>query len=231
MSDLPPGMKDFGERLERAAEREIAQRGSAPREGAKAPRRQRSRLRSFGIPALAALAAAAVSAGAASVVTRSGDPIAPKPLAGGAVHRDPSVVEKSAAANPAGGPPWVLRIYTDARGRECIGLGRLQDHVFGEIQGGRFRPVPRSAQGACAATVGARPLIAVERRSAIGLTIVLGLADDPAPVTVRVGDRERTVTPAALGAFVTVFSAADPEEPVAVRSTVDGRVEVRRLRG
>jgi hypothetical protein len=231
MSDLPPGMKDFGERLEEAAEREIAQRQSAPHGRAKPPRTQRSRLRRFGTPAVAALVAATVSAGAASVVTRSGDPVAPKPLASGAAHRDPSVVERSAAPNPGGGPPWALRIYTDERGNECIGLGRLQDHVFGEIQGGRFRPVPRATHGACAATVGARPLISVERRSAIGLTIVLGLADGPAPVTVRVGERERTVTPAALGAFVTVFSDADPDEPVSVRSTVDGRVEVQRLRG
>lgn len=224
MSELPPGLDDFGRRLEQAAAREIDER-----ERARAPRR---RWRILGLPVVAALLAAAVSAGAVKLVDGgAGDPIDPERGSDSArlqAPRDPAVVVSSATDDPAGGPPWVVRAYTDTRGQECVQIGRLRDGVFGEVQGARFRPLPASVPGTCATAAATGPLVAI-RRTGTDRTLVFGLAVDRTTVTVRIGDREQRVRPAGLGAFVAVFEGAAPHEPVVVRSKVNGRTSVRRL--
>lgn len=224
MTDLPPGLDELGADLERAAAREI--------EGRRKERRQGARWRSLGLPVVAALLTAAVSAGAVKIADRgTGDPIAPERGDSGAQLRapvDPAVVVASRADDPAGGPPWVVRAFTNVAGDECVQVGRLRDGIFGQIQGGQFRPLPPSAPGTCAAGEGRAPLIAV-RYSSSRRTVVFGLAVDREPVTVRVGAREKRVQPAGWGAFVVVFVGAAREEPIVVRSTVDGRTSVWRL--
>lgn len=225
MSRLPPGLDEFGARLEEAAARDIQHR--------KRDRRQRARWRGLGLPVVAALLAAAVSASAVRLVDGgTGNRIEPERGDSGAqlqASRDPAVVVASQADDPAGGPPWVVRAYTNVAGNECVQVGRLRDGVFGQVQGGQFRPLPPSAPGTCATTAETRaPLLAVRRTSA-HRTVVFGLAVDRAPVTVRLGAREQRVRPAGLGAFVVVFVGAARDAPVVVRSSVDGRVTVRRL--
>ena len=224
MTDLPPGLDEFGADLERAAAREI--------EGRRKARRQVTRWRGLGLPVVAALLTAAVSAGAVKIVDRgTGDPIAPEHGDSGAQLQapiDPAVVVASQAEDPAGGPPWVVRAFTNVAGDECVQVGRLRNGTFGQMQGGQFRPLPPSAPGTCATAEGRAPLISV-RYSSSRRTVVFGLAVDRAPVTVRVGTREQRVRPAGWGAFVAVFVGAARDEPIVVRSSVDGRTSVWRL--
>jgi len=225
MSPLPPGLEDFGVRLEHAAERDVAQR--------RRPSRKGRRLRSLGLPVGAAVVAAAVSAGAVRVADRGGEPIEPEPGSrGGALQaaKDPAVVMASAVADPSGGPPWVVRAFTNPAGRDCVQVGRLRDGVFGQLQGGEFRALPASAPGTCANPKAGGPLVAVARRPSVGVTLVFGIAVDRSPIAVTVGGgRERRVRPVGLGAFLAAFEGHDPRVPVVVRSKVGGRAHVQRF--
>ncbi len=224
---LPPGLEDFGARLQRAAAREIEERRRE-----QAAERGRGRggglLRSIGVP-VAAVLAAAVSAGAVGVVTQDGDPIAPDPSTTSPTAMDPAVVVGSAVDNPGGGPPWVVRAYTDRAGFECVQLGRIHDGVFGDLQRGQFRALPSTEAGTCATAATKGPLLAVASRAMLDLTIVYGLAIDRDPVTVRVGEREQRVRPSGLGAFVAVFEGQRAGRRIVVRSTVEGRPDVQPL--
>ena len=230
MNDLPPGLEDFGARLEQAAAREVHDREKRRRR--RKERRWHARWRSLALPVVAAVLAAAVSAGAVRFVdSGSGDRIEPDGGDSGAQLQapiDPAVVMASRAEDPIGGPPWVVRAFTNVAGDECVQVGRLRNGIFGQVQGGQFRPLPATAPGTCAKVEGRAPLIAV-RHSSSGHTVVFGLAVDRAPVSVRVGTREQRVRPAGLGAFVVVFVDVARDEPIIVRSRLDGQVSIRRL--
>ena len=225
MTDLPPGLEDFGTCLKEAADRDVAARRAERR------RRRGRWTRNIGLPVVAAVAAAAVSAGAVRVADRGGDPIEPE-TGGDAVlapAKDPTVVAASAVANPSGGPPWVLRVYTSATGRECAQIGRLRGGVFGQVQLGRFRPLPSAASGTCAHGGESGPLAVASQLPGQSLTLVFGLAVDRSPVTVRVGGRERRVQPVGFGAFIAVFEGVDRRARIVVRSKVGGRIDERDL--
>lgn len=225
--DLPPGLDEFGAQLERAVERELE--GEEGRRSRRPPRL----LRAIGLPVAAALAAAAVTAGAVRIADREGPPI--QPDKGGAITslqppEDPTVVFSSAVADPGGGPAWVVRVYSNPAGQDCVKLGRLRDGVFGQVQGGRFRKLPASAEGTCLpASSPRRALVAMERRGAVKLTAVFGISPDREPVSVRYRGRDRVVSPVALGAFLTLLGGADPSATIVVRTRVDGRVDERRF--
>lgn len=223
MSDLPPGLDDFGKRLEQAAQRDI--------EPHRRGRPRRPKLRALALPVAAAVLAAGASAGAVRLVDGGeGEPIEPEPDGKAAAVRtaeDPSVVVRSAVDDPDGGPPWVLRIYTDGAGQECIEVGQLRAGRLGRQQRGQFRALPSSSAGSCAPAGHRSPLLAVRRTR--DLTLVFGLAIDRDTVTVSFGDATRRVQPAGLGAFVAVFKGGGPGRPVEVRSSVRGRTDVRRL--
>ncbi|MEA2218885.1 MAG: hypothetical protein QOJ35_1511 [Solirubrobacteraceae bacterium] len=222
MSELPPGLEEFGLRLRDAAARDVEERRRAHR---------RRRLRNLGLPLAAALVTAGVSAGAALVGDNGGAPIPSTPDAGSlGAAKDPAVVVASAVRDPAGGPPWVVRAYTNPAGRECVQIGRLRDGVFGQVVAGSFHALPASAPGTACATLGARrPFIVSERRGATRLTLVYGLAAGQAPLTVRVGDRTRTAKPAGFGAFVAVVPGAGRDDLVVVRWRDGGRIHTRRI--
>jgi hypothetical protein len=55
-------------------------------------------------------------------------------------------------ADPAGGPPWGMRIVSTTRGEECVQIGRVQNGQLGELgidgafhDDGRFHPIPTDA--------------------------------------------------------------------------------------
>ncbi len=219
MSDLPPGLEDFGERLREAAERDVAER--------RRERRGRRLLRAAALPVAAALGAAAVTAGAVRIADREGDPIPAEPALTAQAPEDRTVVETTATADPGGGPPWIVRAFASGES-ECIQVGRLRDGVFGQVQNGRFRELPASAPARCQEANAPRPLIVVDRRPQVGLTLVYGLAKDSSPVTIESGGRVQRKQPAVFGAFVAVVDGADPREAIVVRSQVDGRSDVRR---
>lgn len=226
MSDLPPWLKAFGERLEQAAQDDVAGRAHARR------RRGRRLLRSAGLPVTAALVAAAASAGAMRLAGGEGDPIAPERDSGlsQAAADDRAVVEATAVADPGGGPRWVLRASTTTEGGACAQVGQLKDGVFGLVQRGRFRALPPAEQGTCAEVGDRGPLFAVQRRAAVNLTFVFGLAPGADAVDIEYGDVRRRVRPVGLGAFVTIFDGSDPRGPtVVVRARVGDRSYAQRF--
>ena len=232
MSDLPPGLEDFGARLTQIAER---QKEEAEREREPKPPRRRW-WRSLGPPVIAVMVTAAAGAGAVKVIDggEEGEPITPEPQSRPAAPlraEDPSVVTASAAPDPEGGAPWVVRAYTNSGGRPCVQVGRLRDGVFGQIQRREFRRLPAGTHGYCTASRALAPLTVVERRATNNRTLVFGLAVDPSTVTVTIGERVRHARPADRGAWVAVFTGAKPDSPVVVvRSKVGGREVVERLR-
>jgi hypothetical protein len=220
VSDLPPGLEEFGERLAQAAERDVGEQ-----------RRGRLRWmtpRNIGLPVVAGLVAGAMSATAVSIVDSGGDPIEPE-RSGLQAPADPTVVRGTATDDPSGGPPWVVRAYTDAGGRECVDVGRLRDGVFGRVQRGRFRPLPTSGRRTCAAEGSSGPLVAVARFATVNLTLVFGLAVDRSTVSVTAGDVVQRVQPVGFGAFLTIFQGAKRRAFV-VRSKVEGRTQADRFR-
>jgi len=235
VSGLPPGLEDFGVRLEQAAQRDVDARleETARREAEERGRaeRRRSRLRNIGFPLVAALVAASVSAGAVRLADGPGDPIPPEPDAGTTLQpaEDPAVVVASAVPNPSGGPPWVVRAYTTPSGRECVQVGRLSGGRFGQVQRGRFRALPSSGSATCASSGASGPHIAIARHASTNLTLVYGLAIDRTPVSIRFGTQHRRATPAGFGAFVAVFEGVDPRRRIVVQTRVGGRLDVRRF--
>jgi hypothetical protein len=223
VSDLPPGLRDFGERLEEVARRDVAERARR-----RQPRRRRV-LRNAGLPVAAAVVAAVVSAGAVRLGDREADSIpAEREGAGYEAAKDSAVVEASAVADPAGGPPWVLRAFTTKNGRQCVQVGRLRKGAFGQVQGDRFRALPSTAPGsACSAPNDSGPLFAVSRRPAVNLTFVFGLAPSSKAVMVSYGKLRRSVRPVGLGAFLTIFEGSSPRQRIVARARVGGQLRGR----
>lgn len=207
MTDLPPGLEDFGARLRGAAEADI--RRSRPR--------HRGFLRDLGFPIAATVLTVAAGASAVSLIDGGkGPPIRAERGDGAGLQapKDPGVVAASATPDPVDGPPWAVRVYTNDRGEECAQVGRLRAGLFGQIQNGRFRELPPDAPGTCGPAARTQTLAAVERRADPPRTLVFGLAAARS-VNVSVGSRKARVTPAGLGAFVVVFQGAS-RAPVVV---------------
>ena len=108
-----------------------------------------------------------MSAGAVKLVDGGkGDPIAPDSGDDSArlqAPRDPAVIVSSATDDPGGRAAVGRPPFTNTAGRGCVQVGRVRDGVFGQIQQGRFRPLPASAPGTCASAAATGPLVAVRR--------------------------------------------------------------------
>jgi hypothetical protein len=228
MSDLPPGLKDFGDRLEEAARRDISERAEP---ASRRERRSRRALRNIGLPVTAALVAAAVSAGAVRLGDREAAPISPERGAGTSYRpaEDTAVVEASAVADPGGGPPWVVRTYSTPRGGACVQVGQLREGKFGQVQSGRFRKLPATTQQSCAGVNHSGPLFAVARRPAVNLTLVFGLAPGGRAVTIDYGNTRRRARPVSFGAFLAIFKGSDPRQRIIARVRVGGVLHEQRF--
>lgn len=213
MKDLPPGLDDFGLRLREAAEQERARPAVARLNGF---------LRKLVVPATATALTVAAGAGAIGLVNgEEGPPIRAESGDGGGLQApaDPAVITSSTVADVAGGPPWVVRAYTNSAGDECVQVGRLREGVFGRVQERRFRALPPDAPGVCGPASRRSSLVAAERQADPARTIVFGLAASRGPVTVSVASTTRRANPAALGAFLTVFAINEGE--VVVRAATE----------
>lgn len=114
------------------------------------------------------------------------------------------------AADPLGGPEWVLVVWRTKTAGWCSLPAREQGERLGEIaEDGRFRPYPFAEGGSCSA----RPLgateagMVLENRPGVA-TIVSGVAGrDVAQVEVRVKGLPgvRTLTPSRRGGFMAVL--------------------------
>jgi hypothetical protein len=119
----------------------------------------RIRARSLRLPAIALLAllGTATIALAASGVILTGSNVPthgrPRPDYGfGAPVRGGTELLPLRAPDPAGGPPWGIRIIRTTRGYVCAQIGRMHDDMLGELgidgafhDDGRFHPLPADA--------------------------------------------------------------------------------------
>lgn len=224
MSDndqLPPGLADFGQRLEELAEHD--------RRAALRHARPRPRLRALPSAVAAAVLAAAVAAGATAVIDHDGTPIKREPRGGDSIAPiDPSVVATTRVPDPAGGLPWILRIFTNAQGQECVVVGRLEHGRFGQVQNGRFRPLPASTPGLCGDTTKDGLLTFIDRRPDPARIAVYGITTSPKPLHISIAGSTLTARPAALGAFLVVV-ASNQRDPITITTTINGRRTIRRL--
>jgi hypothetical protein len=218
--DRLPSLRALGDRLGGAAAREID--GERRRRGPRLP------LRPALLGALVAVLVGAGTVTATRVFTGSGDPV-PGERDGTA---QPGVLTDSAAADPAGGLPWAVRVFVDDDGDECLQLGRLRDGVLGMVQSGQFRAYEGEPNGVCSGLRRDGYIAAVERRTdPAERTIVYGIVRTHDPVRVRVDGVEKTVRPGALGAYVFAFEGIKDLDGATVTLTVDGRRITRPLGG
>lgn len=223
-SSLPPGLEDFGRRLDQLG---VDDDRLAARQRRRAP----VRLRSVAGAAVAAALAAAVAAGATAVISRDGTTIPSEPSTGDSDPPfDPSVVAATRVADPGGGLPWILRIFTNPQGQECVFVGRLKHGVFGEVHNGQFRPLPARTPALCANTAEDGLVAFLDRRFDPPRTAVYGVSPSRAPLLIAVGaGPARRVSPTVLGAFLVVTEGAGPTVKATVRGKVGDSAVVRRL--
>jgi hypothetical protein len=228
MSDeLPPALDDLRDQLREAAGRdnEIERRVAQRVRGA--------RRRQWLLVAVAAIISFAGVAVAQRAFDREGParPTVrdlPPPIAAAA---DPGVVSTSATPDPAGGPRWALRVFTNSSGLDCVAVGRILGGVLGTYDASRtFRALPPHVSGACERLGHSGLLVAVQRRAGPQpRTIVYGLARDGRPVRITIAGETRTVEPGGLGSFIDVRSGLADMRGGIVTTTVAGRPARRRL--
>jgi hypothetical protein len=141
----------------RELERQLRQLGEEARAPAPAPVRRRRRRWSGGRGALGVAVGVGIglagAAGAAKVFQGDdGSTISSEKQPGDVVARVPAAERPALAraADPGGGPPWTVRLYTGRGGKTCEKVGRVVGGRFGQIlQDGRFKRLPADATGTC----------------------------------------------------------------------------------
>lgn len=199
---LPPAMRDLGDQLTRAAEREIeVERRLADRER---QGRGRRRLRRAALALIVAVGVPAGSWAGVSLVHDGGTLEADR-LPEQAREAAPGVISASAVDDPAGGPPWALKTFANAAGEDCVAVGRLYDGQLGQMRGRTFVAFPAQVSGACGSLRRDGAVIAVQQRPEPARTVVYGLAELRRPVLVELEGRRYEVQPGAMGSFLLVL--------------------------
>jgi hypothetical protein len=147
---------------------------------------------------------AAGAAGAAQLIS-TGEPVkdSRQGIAAGLRPRPGLSQLPLIARDPAGGPPWGVRVYTARNGARCVIAGAVNGAALGKVSGGRFHPYPADFTGSCA-----HPGQAFgDRVSDRGRTLVFGIARPGARrVTITVGrGRPNAVPTGRHGAFLAVY--------------------------
>lgn len=127
--------------------------------------------------------------------------------------------------DPAGGPPWALRLTRSETGQTCTTVGQVHDEVFGIV--GRdnvFRQIPASVTDACGRglLLGSRIVSASTARAT--RSIVYGVAGgDTRQVTLITGGHRRGLKLGERGTFIAALPGY-PEDTAA-------RVEIKAPNG
>jgi hypothetical protein len=225
-SELPPTLDSLRDQLRSAAARDNEV------ETRVAQRLRRGRRRHWLLVAVAALVSVGGVAVAGGALDRRGsdergDSVPPN-LAAAA---DPGVVASSATPDPAGGPPWAVRVFTNPAGRDCAAVGRLVDGAIGRFDSSRtFHALPSRMAGTCEPLGRSALLVAVEYHpGAPQRTIVYGISRDRRPVRVTIAGVTRTVVPGGLGTFLDVRAGVTDMRGANVTTTAGGRTVRRDL--
>jgi hypothetical protein len=224
--ELPPGLRDLGDQLREAAERDIEV------ERRVGQRLRRGRWRRWLIVAVAAIVSAGGIAVAQRLLDRSGsdephDRIQRRDAPGA----DPGVVVSSAVPDPSRGPPWALRVFTNTKGLECVAVGRLRNGALGTYDETRtFRKLPAIVAGTCERLDRVGLIVVVSRRPRPeARTIVYGLAGGRHSVRITIGGRTHTLRPGAFGSFLDVRAGRLTLSGARVSTSVAGRTVTRDL--
>jgi hypothetical protein len=222
MSDeLPSGLANLRDQLREAASRDIE---------IEARVRSRLRRRSWRqVLPLAGVAGVAIVgvAVAQRAFDREGAPLPTVKLPAGLVAAaDPDVVVSSATRDPAGGPPWALRVFTNRAGSDCVAVGRLMDGRLGAYDGTHpFRALPSRFSGTCDSLGRAGLVVALRYYGgAQPRTVVYGLARDRRPVRVTISGVSSTVRPRGLGSFIVVRRGVVDKRGASASTTVGDRM-------
>jgi hypothetical protein len=227
---LPPVFDDLRDQLREAAAREIAIESQVDARVADGIRR--GRRRQWLIVALAALATVGGVAVAERTTDRVGPDLEADTLPGDVVPAsEQGIVSDSAVADPGGGPPWALRVFTNRAGLDCVALGRLMNGKLGMYDQSRtFHALPSSISGVCEPLASTGLLAAVERRGvAPQRTITFGMVRDRRPVRITLAGETHTVTPGGLGTFIDVRSGVLEMDGAVVSTPAEGGTIERQL--
>ena len=169
-ADLP-GLGRFGEALDAAARRE-------PARGLRLRRWLRGAALTLAVAlGVAATAAATVAALRGTVIPAPDARVLPaeQTSLGGT-----SVLTAPRSADPAGGPPWALRLTRSQTGQTCTTVGQVRDGVFGIVGEDRvFRQIPTAVVDSCGRglLLGSRIVAAATSRAT--RSVVFGVAAAP----------------------------------------------------
>jgi len=225
--DLPPALREMRERFREAARRDIEIER-------RVHERVRNTRRKLWLTGAAVIAVAAAGAATASRVFDREGPVLPSDTLPATVASaaDPGVITSTAVADPGGGPPWALRVFTNPTGLDCIAVGRFANGHLGTYSQHVFRPLPSKVSGACGSLAHEGLIAALQTyNNDAPRTVVYGLARDGHIVEIDVGGRTIQVHPKGLGGFIAVREGNLPGgTPVSVRTaTPDGRTIRRTL--
>ena len=217
--------RDLYDSFAALGEEEAARRASASRGGWW--RRWRMR-RAFGVVPVALLTL--VAAAGAGRVLFDDDAVLPgdrgAPSETRRAHRDAALTAVR-AADPDGGLPWGMRLYTSAAGGRCAIVGRVRGQALGRMVRGQFLPLAADVPGTCG-SAGAHMLIARnENAEAPARSVLFGFVDRSVRgMSIVDAGRRRAVPVAPDGSFLVVTKRRLGGE---LRINTDGRTIRRDL--
>ncbi len=224
--DLPPVLDGLRDQLRSAAARDNAIEAQV------AQRARRGRRRHWLFIALAGLVSfGGVAVAERALDRRAADQQGDRVPAATAAAADPGVVVSSATPDPAGGPPWAVRVFANPAGLDCVAVGRLVGGAIGTFDASRtFRALPARVSGACEPIARSGLLVAVQHRlKAPERTVVYGLARDRRPVRITIGGVTRTAQTGGLGTFIDVRTGSADMRGATATTAVGGRTVRRSL--
>lgn len=221
-ADLP-GLARFGEALDAAARREPS-RGWVRRwlRGA----------------ALGLAIALGVAATAAATVAALRGTVIPAPdarvLPADQTSLDStSVLTAPRSADPAGGPPWALRLTRSQTGQTCTTVGQVRDGAFGIVGEDRvFRRIPAAVVDSCGRglLLGSRIVAAPTNRATRSIVFGVAGAATRSVALVTVGGGRRMLQLGERGTFVAALPGYPEDTAAQVELTAaDGRNTRRSL--
>jgi len=160
-------MTDAFDELERQLRGAVRARGARSR---RLRRRSRRGSTALAVAALLVVSAGALAAGGVIPIGSPAEKHPPSEVGypGGALVRGSARLLPITAPDPAGGPPWSMRVLSTRRGEGCLQVGRLLDGKLGALgrdgafgDDGRFHelaPTDFGAERACSLLDGAQRL-------------------------------------------------------------------------